>query len=538
MKRFDRYLLAGAAAVLAVLTGCTTVDDSLGANIVPDNQQMKTGYVEFPRKDGNGRPIRRTLVRTRLVQTDSIVSSKTGYGYIGSQLNDTLGVRTAGFLTQYLDGISNFEPGMFGYRPFVDSVQLLMTIDRFGRDTLTPQRYEIYEVTDNAFLKERTDTTFYFDFKAEKYIGNAPLFSFSFPNERIKNLKSSTVTLKIEQAGEQLLRRLLLQEGTYKDNYSIYSVDSMEHWMDEFKGLYIRPARNEEQTQTGKGGIYGMDLTKSGLVVYGRNRMKEDPSLVKDTLLLEYLFYDSSTATKFGNVSVNTLERDYTKGSFFSTNDEIREPAPGQPDTRPERNHRVMVEGMGGVATEITFAPEFFAELQSEIDRNNAGGEDYKTLAFSRVRMMIYFTDADHDWQQTMLKNPDKLMAEMDTAPERIGLYTDYKKLTPIIDYNYTYEKNYDAQLAYGGNVNRSRGCYTMDITGYVQMLWNVYAAERDAAKAENREIDLEKVKNRTIYAAPEAYGLYTSDFCVLQGMDDALNDAPIRFEVLYNLVK
>ena len=44
--------------------------------------------------------------------------------------------------------------------------------------------------------------------------------------------------------------------------------------MDEFKGLYIRPARNEEQTQTGKGGIYGMDLTKSGLVVYGRNRMK------------------------------------------------------------------------------------------------------------------------------------------------------------------------------------------------------------------------------------------------------------------------
>lgn len=188
MKRFDRYLLAGAAAVLAVLTGCTTVDDSLGANIVPDNQQMKTGYVEFPRKDGNGQPIRRTLVRTRLVQTDSIVSSKTGYGYIGSQLNDTLGVRTAGFLTQYLDGISNFEPGMFGYRPFVDSVQLLMTIDRFGRDTLTPQRYEIYEVTDNAFLKERADTTFYLDFKAEKYIGNAPLFSFSFPNERILSL--------------------------------------------------------------------------------------------------------------------------------------------------------------------------------------------------------------------------------------------------------------------------------------------------------------------------------------------------------------
>ena len=308
--------------------------------------------------------------------------------------------------------------------------------------------------------------------------------------------------------------------------------------MDEFRGLYVRPAKNQEQTQSGKGGIYGVDLTQSGLVVYGRNRMQEDPSLIRDTLILRYAFYDSSTSTPFGNVSVNTLKRDYSKGSFFDTNEEIREPAPGQPDNRPEEDHRLMVEGLGGVTTEITFQPEFFAELQAEIDKANAGGEEYKTLAFSRVRMLVYFADADYDWQQTMQKNPDKLIAEMDSAPSRIGLYTNFASLIPIADYNYSYEKTYDVQLAYDGSVNRSRGCYTMDITSYVQMLWNAYASERDAAKAENREIDMEKVQNRTICAAPEAYGLYTSDFCVLQGMNDARNDAPIRFELLYNLVK
>ena len=35
-------LTALLAVVLAV--GCTTKDDTLGANLVPDNQQMKAGY--------------------------------------------------------------------------------------------------------------------------------------------------------------------------------------------------------------------------------------------------------------------------------------------------------------------------------------------------------------------------------------------------------------------------------------------------------------------------------------------------------------
>ena len=532
MKRFDRYL-AEAAAALALLAGCTQADDSLGSNLVPENQQMKTGYVSLPRRNAAGEYVRRTLVRTRPMQTDSIVSSKIGYGYMGSELNDTLGLRTAGFLTQYLDYIENFEAGMFGYRPFVDSVQLMMTIDQYGRDTLTPQLYEIYEVVNDDFLADKEDTTFYLNFRADEYIDSEPLFTFTFPTEQTTDLASATVTLDIKTKGEHLLKRLLLQEGKYKDDYSIYtSADSIVQWMEEFKGIYIRPAKGQEQSEMGKGGIYGLDLSQSALAVYARNRRKEDPSLVQDTLRLYYLFSDSE-APNFGNVSINTLERDYDRGSMQL--EKFRESAAGE---SPESDPRMVVEGMGGMVTEITFTPEFFAELEAEIEQGNANGEGYTTLAFSQARMLVYFADSGYAPESAMTKNPAKLIAEMDAATERIGLYTDYKNLTPVTDYNYSYEKTYSTELPYDGRINRSRGCYTMDITGYMQTLWNSYAAERDAAKAENRAVEMDNVKNRTIYAAPEAYGLYTPSFCVLQGMDDAHNDAPIRFEILSNLVK
>ena len=83
-----------------------------------------------------------------------------------------------------------------------------------------------------------------------------------------------------------------------------------------------------------------------------------------------------------------------------------------------------------------------------------------------------------------------------------------------------------------------------MDITGYVQTLWNNSLEARDAAGGIDAIDwdDPEAVKTRTIYLAPEAYGLYTPAFAVAQGMSDAgdgrTNTAPIRFELTYNLLK
>lgn len=72
----------------------------------------------------------------------------------------------------------------------------------------------------------------------------------------------------------------------------------------------------------------------------------------------------------------------------------------------------------------------------------------------------------------------------MNAFPSRLGLYTNFKTLTPISDYAYSYEQNYNTTLSYGGYINRSRGCYVMDITGYMQQLWNSYIKAKEAAAA------------------------------------------------------
>ena len=69
-----------------------------------------------------------------------------------------------------------------------------------------------------------------------------------------------------------------------------------------------------------------------------------------------------------------------------------------------------------------------------------------------------------------------------------------------------------------------------MDITGYMQQLWNSYMEAKADAGGEVANIDWDKVKNRSVYI-------------VLQGMPTQAgtaepNNAPIRFSMAYNLIK
>ena len=187
-------------------------------------------------------------------------------------------------------------------------------------------------------------------------------------------------------------------------------------------------------------------------------------------------------------------------------------------------------------------------QLEAEIAKGNADGKDFKTLAFSQVRMSVYFNDSDYKWENVAdgsAGNILRLTEEMNAAPSRLGMYTNYKTLTPISDYAYVYEQNYGSSvtLAYNGKVNRSRGCYVMDITGYMQQLWNSYMEAKADAGGVVADIDWDKVKNRSVYIGPEAYSLYTTSFGVLQGMSTQAgaaepNNAPIRFSMAYNLIK
>ena len=581
-NNFRRKLLpvaALAAVIAAGFAGCTKVDDTLGGNLIPDNQQMKAGYVELLGEGLNPKK----YVETRLFQSDSLIGSNISYGYFGTNLNDTLGERKAGFLSQMIN-YYKVDEGYFGYEPIFDSAQIMLKITSIGRDSLTEQTFAIYEITSNDYItkkpvaanKSQADTTFYINFDPSEpkdasgnkyadavYDSSKKLFTFKLGGEGTTPSTATAVTLEPTDAGRDYIKRLMLQEGEYKDKYSIYDPENLKQWVEAFKGLYICPDPDTQIQQDGKketGTIFATSLEYSGLAVFGRNRVESDPTLIKDTIGMVYYFYESGT--EFGNVSVNSIKHDYDKATSTAKIDiaKAREVNPdGSINEDRDLNSRVYVEGMGGVVTEMTFAPEFFAKLEREISREEE--KAFKTMAFGQVRMSVYFNKSDYSWED--LVPTSTLIDEMNAFPSRLGLYTNFKTLTPISDYAYTYEQNYNTTLSYGGKINRSRGCYVLDITGYTQQLWNSYIKAKEAAGAVFPDIDLEdsddagdraefarqyaaweagidwtKVANRTVYIGPEAYSLYSSSFGVLQGMAADGNNAPIRFDIFYNLIK
>ena len=71
-----------------------------------------------------------------------------------------------------------------------------------------------------------------------------------------------------------------------------------------------------------------------------------------------------------------------------------------------------------------------------------------------------------------------------------------------------------------------------MDISAYIQTIWNNYQEVRDKPAAE-REIEY-----RTVYLGPEAYGLYSFPYTSVQGMEAPTNNAPIKLDVTYTMIK
>lgn len=552
---------AFAAAACMLLASCTKVDDTLGGNLIPDNQQMKVGFVSLGGKLTNKEELNpKKYFETRLFQTDSIIASNLSYGYMGEMLSDTFGLRRVGFLSQYIS-YYKVDSGYFGYRPIFDSAQLSISISSFGGDTLVPLKFRIYEVVDNSYITEKQpaagkterDSIFYTNFDATKYVGDKVLFTFTFPDGTKTGPKTSAVTLRPTDDGREFIQRLMLQKGKYAGDYSIYSTDSLEQWVGEFKGLYIVPEPDQIRSTDKRGGIYATKLDATGLSVYGRNRLESDPSLIKDTIGMVYYFYDSYAT--HGNLSINTVEHDWDRATSAAKFDiaEAREPQPGAQDTRP-LNPRIYVEGMGGVVTELTFTEEFFKELEAVRERESIESDrEFTSMAFSQARMMVYFPGSDYDWSKIDPSSSQAMIDQMNTSISRLGLYTDYKKLSAIADYAYTYEKNYQTELAYGGYISRSRGCYTMDITAYLQSLWNSYLEQKKAAgidpaipgsQIDWSRIDWSKIENRRVYIAPEAYSLFTPSYGMLQGMNThdgqtaGLNNAPIKIDLTYNMIK
>lgn len=480
LRRAISALVALCAAVV-MLGACTEVDDALGSDLIPENQRM-TIRIDTLRN-----------LETYIAQSDSVKSriKGSGYAYIGQLRNDTFGLRRCSFISQMLPTQLPYRAG-FGIDPIFDSVIFTYSISDYKGDTMAAQKFYVYEVN-RKFVPE--DSTFYVNFDAEGYVNPEPLFEFEITSPT----KTSSRAYPTE-AGLDYIKRLM-----QTDTVTYYN-DTL--WVNKFHGLYVVPEQTDSESKV----IYRTETSYTGLELWLRDHDSIDNNLILDTIVASYACY--ATDAKMGNIAANMVYHDY-EGSLVAdlgVNDTLA----GDPVQRT-----IYVEGMGGVMGYVKVTDQFVEKLAELGDEAKNGG--YSTVSINQA--MAYFP------LTVNVKDPAERPAAipfLDAAPTRLGMYTAFASLTGIPDYDHEYEEslsNYGDQykLPYGGELNRSRGCYAMDVTAYIQRMWNEY---------QRADGNLDEVKYRSIFVAPAADDMFTLGQVALQG-----NDA-IEIVLTYTLMR
>jgi hypothetical protein len=569
MMNYFRLTLVALVALLAV--GCSAdVDSELGYDIIPNHQKMEMRHLTF--KGGkvlkfnatasdNDKSVYDTeegkFFRTSLYHTDSLLSSNVSYGYIGVEHSDTFGMRSSALASSILFMNRVDSVNGFGYKPIFDTLSLILTINDYGVDTLTPVKYEIYELTKPLLgnVADAKDTTAYTNCDLSGvYDESKPLFTFTFPDGKKTGPTTTSIDLTpvdMSRNGQtwDFVRRLMLIPEDYDTNkeWDGYArdVDSLyiseKCWQQAFHGIYIKPVL-ESVDKSKRGAIYSFDLKSSGLQLQGRNRNPKDPTLIQDTIGANYYFYDETIdpyTDSYGkytpgvegtlNISVNSVKHDYSGSLLGNLNIDAYDASGNKlPNSARDEVAESYVEGFAGVATELYFTDDFLTQIKKAYNNETDGGK-YRAIGVNQCRLYVYIKGADYVWENNM-SNAATLTPLMNNSISRLGSYVDYSKLSCIADYDPVYETQAGTTLAYGGYLNRSRGCYEMDITGFMQRLCNYV---NSLEKLEDYD---ESVVSRSIYIGPDAVSPYTLKRTELQGSTATV--APIHLELTYTMIK
>lgn len=567
--RYSTLRLAVLAIAAMFFVGCNAdVDSELGYDIIPDHQKMEMRHLTFKggkvikfdadnSTDTESKYIETAgkFFRTSLYHTDSLLSSNLTTGYMGVEHSDTFGMRSAALASSIIF-MNTVEEDGFGYKPIFDTMTLILTVTDYGLDTLTPVKYEIYELQKSLIgnVLSTKDTTAYTNCDLSGvYDESKPLFTFTFPDGKTTGPKTKSIDLTpvdMSRNGQtwDFIRRLMLipedydtnkeWDGFARDVDSLYSNE--KKWQQNFHGIYIKPVL-ESVDASKHGALYSFDLMSSGLQLTGRSRNPHDPTLIKDTIGANYYFYDENLLgykDNYGhyypgpegvhNLAVNKIDHDYS-GSIIGNYNIDGYDAQGNvvPNSARTEVSECYVDGVAGVSTEVYFTDEFISELKAMSKQQS--GENYRAVAINQCRLYVYMKGADYVWENNQ-GNAETLYPLMDSYLPRLGSYSSYSRLVCIADYDPEYESTYSVELAYGGYLNRSRGCYEMDITGFMQRMYNYVNSLEDVSKYD------ESVTPRSIFLGPDALSPYTFDYTVLQGAEGT--QAPIHLELTYTLIK
>jgi hypothetical protein len=376
---------------------------------------------------------------------------------------------------------------------------LTMPLNSVDGDYSVEQRFNVYAIEWN---EDQTigpdslhlDSTYYTFFNPARYYdASKPLFTFTHSGKAGLDTR-----LFPTAAGEEYLNSIVnFDVDDYKNDYLFRKA---------YKGWYVTPA--DDSPSNAATYDVALDYESAYMTLYARNHDTLDHSKIYDTVSTYFIFDDLDyDGFKFGNVSINVVDFDYTGTSVESA---LTLTEQGTPQTVS------YIQPMGGVITRLEFTGALVEKLRDLRNQTDKEGNpiSYPSIMINQAEMYIH------------LKND--ATPTLDRSMKRVGSYLDLNTLSGTPDYLYSYEYSYQQQdasygLPYGGYLDRSLGCYKMDITSYVQQL---------AKEVEEGE---EAAISQTVYLAPDAYSFYTGGQSVLQNGDDAGKEIEIR--ITYTLV-
>jgi hypothetical protein len=416
-----------ASALVLLVSSCTEVNNSLGMDIVPPGQQFDVEFATI--KNG---------IQSYLTLTDSIATSGLDYAYFGSMTDKHYGARTkASAMMQFAYALRTDTIAYADRDAKPDSLALLLGMKTAGGDTLKRQSFDVYRMR-KALVK---DSVYYNGIDYKEYIDSRPMFTCEFGGKPNGSTVFDTLSLKVADAAlaEEFMMDLW-------NDTTLYTNDSL--FVQKYCGLCLTPPGTSPEDAA----IYGLNLqwsTEEGpmsyLVLYGHDYPKgDDPSLVEDEIMRAFALCNDGQYADMKAVSA--VEHDYSATLFGgSINMNVAEQ---DPLANPVEVG--YIDGLLGVTTTLEFDDEFVASLRA---LRPEGGE----IFINKATLRIPLAEQDYTF--------------FDYAPARIGTYTSYAKLTAVADYNYYYEANYDMELVYGGYLNRTFGCYELDLSLYLQQL-------------------------------------------------------------------
>ncbi len=543
MSRFKSFVSQLGALLLfagVALVGCSDPNYNIGSNFLPDGQQMANGQMSFDVVDALGSRI----ISTRKYYSNKITAANQPTAMFGIQYDENFGSRVSGFYTQYTPGNSLEENG-FGYDPILDSVMLYLSVNAFAGDTTKVIKFDVFEVLNDDFLGgyDSTEDDFLVidsddivDELEKEGVLSDVLFSFNYPDQAngIYLAKTTAIRMKdVTEAGADLIDRLMLVKGDY--DKQIYNGEFTE-FVKAFKGLYIVPSKDNLLDTSGvsDGAIYGTPFDGAGFGFYGRSKYEPDPTIIQDTVGMTYAFLNKQVIG--GGTSVNTTVRDYTTGNFTADNVKTED------NQSVETTALIAIEGMGGLLSELTFEQTIFENIEAAIE---AGGEEYGNIFFSEARMSIYNIHATGYGVYTQDPTVDYTLDDMSMG---LGLYTNYTnyydedgdlEVVPAVDYSIYTDSSYGSVSSFNGLLNRSRGCYTMNIPLQMQDFWNDYQEAKNANGGKPfTQSEWDAMDWNKLYIGPKYTDLFTPRYTLIQGQAGDTTTVPIRLEISYVLLK